>query len=225
DPASREPGDGGPAGTRPDGLAARAREALGVLRRGGAVRWLVLLQVSDLLLDVLTGFLALYLVDVVHATPGEAALGVAVRLGAGLAGDVLLVHVLERAGDLRVLGAGAAAAAVLYPAFLLVPGLGPKLAVLALLSVATASWYPVAQARWYQSLPGHSDVAVSLDSVAGLAGGLGPAAVGALAGWAGLGPALTTLAVVPLLVLAAVRPARRQQPPGSPRTDELAQTG
>lgn len=213
--AAGHDGVAGPAGAGPDGTAAvgggwpgplaRAREALGAARRGGALRWIVLLQVSDLLLDVLTGFLALYLVDVAHATPAEAALGVAVRLGAGLAGDVVTVHVLDRAGDLRVLRAGAAAAAVLYPAFLLVPGLGLKLAVLATLSIATASWYPVLQARWYQSLPGHSDVAVSLESAAALAGGLGPAAVGAIAGWAGLTWALAGLAAVPVVILVLAR--------------------
>lgn len=94
------------------------------LRQPGAARWLVLLQVCDLLLDILTGFLALYLVDIVHATPEQAALGVAIRLGTGLAGDVLLIQALERVSGLSLLRLSAAAAAVLYPGFLLVPGLG-----------------------------------------------------------------------------------------------------
>ena len=59
--------------------------AASIVRRSGALRWLLLLEVSDLLLDVLTAFLALYLVVAVHASPFMAALGVAVRLGAGLA--------------------------------------------------------------------------------------------------------------------------------------------
>jgi hypothetical protein len=67
------------------------------LRQPGVVRWLVLIQVCDLLLDILTGFVGLYLVDVVHATKEQAALGVAIRLGAGLAGDAVLIRVLERA--------------------------------------------------------------------------------------------------------------------------------
>ncbi len=194
----------------------RVREAAGVLRASGGLRWLLLLQVADLLLDVLTGFLALYLVDVAHASPAQAALAVAVRLGAGLAGDVLTVHLLERTRDLPVLRAAAAAAAVLYPAFLLVPGLAAKLAVLAALSVATASWYPVMQARWYRSLPEHSDVAVSLESAATLAGGLGPAAVGGLAGLVGLGWALAGLAAVPLVILAALARPASERRPGSP---------
>jgi FSR family fosmidomycin resistance protein-like MFS transporter len=101
-----------------------------------------------------------------------------------------------------VLRASAAAALALYPALLLVPGFWAKVAVLAALTLATAPWYPVLQARLYASLPGASGVAVSLTSAATLAGGLGPLAVGLLAGWLGLGWALAVLAVVPACVLA-----------------------
>jgi MFS transporter, FSR family, fosmidomycin resistance protein len=131
---------------------------------------------------VLTGFLALYLVDVAHLTPAIAALAIAIRLASGLAGDAALVFVLDRVADVTVLRASAIAAAVLYPGFLLVPGPVAKVAVLAVLSAATAPWYPLLQARLYGSLPGRSPVAVTLSSAAGLAGGLGPLAVGLIAG-------------------------------------------
>jgi FSR family fosmidomycin resistance protein-like MFS transporter len=147
----------------------------------------------------------------VHASPAVAALGVAVRLGAGLAGDALLLPVLERLDSLRVLRASVLAAGLLFPAFLLVPGLGLKLGALAGLSIATAPWYPVLQAELFASLPGRSGLAVSLASVAGLAGGLGPLAVGLLAQHFGLGWAMTGLALVPVVMLAA--PAR-SRPPG-----------
>ncbi len=177
------------------------RQAVSALGRGDVRRWLVLLEVADLLLDVLSGFLALYLVAVAHATPAQAALGVAVRLAAGLAGDLLVIRLLERFASLGILRAGAAAAAMLYPAFVAVPGLGLKLAVLAAVSVATAPWYPVIQAELYRSLPGRSGVAVSLSSAAGLLGGLGPLAVGLLAQRFGLTWAVTSLAVAPVVVL------------------------
>jgi MFS transporter, FSR family, fosmidomycin resistance protein len=182
-----------------------ARRILTALGQPGVIRWLALLQLSDLLLDVLTGFLAVYLVDVVHATPAEAALGVGVRLVAALAGDVLLVPLLDRTDGLRVLTASAAAAAAAYPAFLLAPGLWPKLAALAGLSVATACWYPVLQARVYGSLPGQSGVAVTLSSAAGLAGGAGPLAVGFLAERFGLTWALASLALTPAFLLIGLR--------------------
>jgi FSR family fosmidomycin resistance protein-like MFS transporter len=196
------------------GRAGALRRLRGALRQAGVVRWLVLLEVADLLLDVLTGFLAIYLVDVVHATPAQAALGVTVRLVAGLAGDAMLVRVLERTAGRRVLTASAAVAAVAYPGFLLVPGFWPKLVVLAGLSIATAPWYPMLQASLYGSLPGQSGVAVTLTSAAGLAGGIGPLAAGFLAERFGLSWALAGLAIAPVCMLAGLRwrPARRQPP-------------
>jgi len=200
---ARNPPAPAPPETRPDqprGLAA-ARHALAAPRRPGVARWLILLQVSDLLLDVFTGFLALYLVAVVHATPAQAALGVAIRLGAGLAGDAALLRALRHAGGLRLLRASAAVAAVTFPGFLLVPGLWPKLLLLACVSVITAPWYPVLQAQLYASLPDQSGVVVSLSSAAGLLGGAAPLAVGFLAQRFGLAWALAGLAAAPLCLL------------------------
>jgi MFS transporter, FSR family, fosmidomycin resistance protein len=179
-----------------------ARELASALRNWSAVRWLAMMQVADLLVDVLTGFLALYLVDVAHLRPAVAALAIAVRLGAGLAGDAALVAVLDRVTDLTVLRVSAVAAALLYPAFLLAPGVPAKLVILAALSAATAPWYPVLQARLYGSLPGRSSVAVTLSSAAGMAGGLGPLGVGLAAGWFGLSRALAFLTIVPVVILA-----------------------
>jgi FSR family fosmidomycin resistance protein-like MFS transporter len=186
-----------------DGWMARAREVTAAARNGGVLRWLVLLQVADLLVDVFSGFLGLYLVDVAHLSPGVAALGIAIRLGAALAGDAVLVWVLERAEDRTVLRVSAVAAALLYPGFLLVPGVVAKLVMLAGLSAATASWYPLLQARLYESLPGRSSVAVTLSSAAGMTGGLGPLAVGLIAEALGLTWALAGLVIVPVAILLA----------------------
>jgi len=146
---------GGEGGGRP-----AVRRALGALGDGEVVRWLALLQIGDLLLDVLTGYVAIYLVDVARASPAQAALGVAVRLGGGLAGDTAFVAVSHRVSGRTAVLASALAAAVLYPAFLLAPPLAAKLAILAALSAATACWYPAMQAGLYGSLPGSSDIAV-----------------------------------------------------------------
>ena len=194
-PVPRTGGDGAAAGWP------GWRETAAIVRRSGALRWLMLLQAADLLLDVLTTFLALYLVAVVHAAPSIAALGVAVRLGAGLLGDVILVQLLERYDSRTVLRASAGLAALLFPAFLLVPGLGSKLALLAGLTIATAPWYPVLTAELFGSLPGHSGLVVSLSSAAGLAGALGPLVIGVLAQHVGLSWAMVPLCVVPAAML------------------------
>jgi MFS transporter, FSR family, fosmidomycin resistance protein len=215
--AAPEAADGRPWSTR-------AREVLAALRDWSVLRWLLLLQVADLLVDVFTGFLGLYLVKVAHLSPAVAALAIAIRLGAGLAGDAALVVMLERVTDLTILRAGAVAAALLYPAFLLVPGTVAKLVILAALSMATAPWYPVLQARLYGSLPGRSSIAVTLSSAAGLAGGLGPLAVGLIADVFGLPWALAGLVAVPVAVLAGTavaRPGRREDAgPGRLERDE-----
>jgi len=197
DPADPVPAD------QADGDARRptARELAAALRSAGTARWLILLEVSDLLLDVLTGYVGIYLVDVAHASPAKAAIGVAIRLGAGLAGDAAFVALSRWAAGPGVLRVSAVAACVLYPAFLLVPWLPARLAILAVLSFATACWYPVIQAGLYTSLPGQSGVAVFFSSAAGLLGAAGPLAVGFIAQRAGLTWALAGLAVAPMLVL------------------------
>jgi FSR family fosmidomycin resistance protein-like MFS transporter len=185
------------------------RPALRITMESGAVRWLLLLETSDLLLDVFTGFLALYLVVSVHASPLVAAIGVAVRLGAGLAGYAALTPVLERFSPLRVLRVSVLISSVLFPVFLLVPGIAAKLIALAALSIVTAPWYPVLMAELYSSLPGRSGLAVSLSSAASLAGAAGPLVVGLLAQEVGLTWAMAVLCVVPVAMLAAPRrPAR-----------------
>jgi len=196
--------------------AARVREVMAALRDWPVLRWLVLLEVADLLVDVLTGFLALYLVDAAHLRPEVAALAIAIRSGAALAGAAALVSVLDRVTDVTVLRASAVVAALAYPGFLLAPGPAAKLIILAVLSAATAPWYPLLQARLYGSLPGRSAVAVTLGSAAGLAGGLGPLAVGMIAGRLGLPAALAALVFVPVAVLAGTLSAARRPAPDRP---------
>ncbi len=107
-------GDGGQSGAGgqsgddgENGERASVRDALRAVRQGGVARWVVLLEISDLLLDVLTGYVGIYLVDVVGASPAQAAVGVAVRLGAGLAGDALFVVVSRRISGPAALRASA----------------------------------------------------------------------------------------------------------------------
>jgi MFS transporter, FSR family, fosmidomycin resistance protein len=212
-------GDADPDGADPDdssdddGAWPGWRAAASLVRGSGALRWLVLLEVANLMLDVLTPFLALYLVTVVHVSPLVASLAIAVRLGAGLAGDVILIHALARLDSRRVIRASIWATLALFPAFLLVPGLGLKLVALAALTIATAPWYPVLQAELYGSLPGRSGLAVSLTSASGLLGALGPVAAGLLAQRFGLSWAMAALCIVPVLMLAV--PAARRGGPGT----------
>lgn len=189
---------------RPADVRASFRAALAAVRRRDVLRWLALLEVTDLMLDVLHGFLALYLVDVAGASPARAALGVAVWTGAGLAGDALLLLVLRRFSGLSYLRASAAAVAVVYPALLLTPGFVPKLVPLALLGLLNSGWYAIPKARLYEALPGQSGSAMALGTITGFAGGAFPLAIGLVAGAAGLGTALWIPLAAPLILLVAL---------------------
>jgi MFS transporter, FSR family, fosmidomycin resistance protein len=190
-----------PGGANGESLVAGLRHALGALRRREVLRWLGLLEAADLMLDVLHGYLALYFVDVAGFGAVEAALALAVWTGAGLAGDALLLVVLARADGLRYLRASAVAVTLAYPAFLLVPSVEGKLAVLALLGLLNAGWYAIPKANLYAALPGRSGIAMAVGSVSGFAGALAPLGLGLAAETLGLEPTMWLLLLGPLALL------------------------
>src|SRR5439155_10018510 len=85
-----------PSGAGPVEIGHVVRRALRELRRASVLRWLILLELTDLLGDVLFGFIALYFVDVAGTRPAVAGVAVVVWAVAGLAGDALLLPVLRR---------------------------------------------------------------------------------------------------------------------------------
>jgi MFS transporter, FSR family, fosmidomycin resistance protein len=207
----RSNGDGQP------GLHALFRRAARTLRRGEVLRWLAVLQFQDLMVDVLFGFLALYFVDVCGTSPVTAGLAVAVWTAAGLAGDALVIAVLRRVPALAWLRWSSVAVAVVFPAFLLISSLVAKLGLLAVIAVLTGGWYAVPKARLYTAMAGASGTAASLTAVSGLAGGLFPLALGALASVVGLGAAMWACLLGPVGLLILL-PAAGGPRPGGPGT-------
>ncbi len=177
------------------------RGALAALKRGEVLRWLVLLEFSDLLLDVLFGFLALYFVDVAGLSPGQAVLGVAVWSGVGLLGDFLLIPLLERVKGLDYLRISVLLELALFPAFLLVPDVTAKFVLLGLLGLFNSGWYAILQGRLYSSMPGRSGTVMTLQNVVGLAGKLLPFGIGLVAQFFGLRVAIWLLLAGPLALL------------------------
>ena len=141
--------------------------AVRALRRGEVLRWLTLLMFSDLMLDVLLGFLALYLVDVVGVTPAQAGLAVAVWTTVGLVGDFLLMPLLERVRGLSYLRVSAVIEFALFTTFLLAPGFWVKLVPLGLLGLFNAGWYSILKGRLYTSMPGQSGTVMALGNIFG----------------------------------------------------------
>jgi FSR family fosmidomycin resistance protein-like MFS transporter len=181
----------------------------------------VTLEAADLLLDVFHGFLALYLVDVARLDPRAAAIGVAAWTGAGLVGDWLLLHVLRRVDGLRYLRLSVPAALALYPAFLVAPSSGLKLALVAALGLLNSGWYAIPKARLYATLPGESGAAVSVGGIGGLAGAAVPLALGLVAESFGLGPTMWILLLSPVALLAAVWSSPGKSVPATSRGQPL----
>jgi FSR family fosmidomycin resistance protein-like MFS transporter len=179
-------------------LRTGARDALDALRRPEVRRWLILLECSDLMLDVLGSFLALYLVDVAHATPAQAAFGLALFAGVGLGGDALLVPILERTDGLRYLRASVLSTLAAFPALLLVRSLTMKWVLIAALGLLNSGWYAIPKARLYSAMPGRSATVMTLANTFGLVAALVPLALGAAAQRIGLAPTMWLLLLGPV---------------------------
>jgi FSR family fosmidomycin resistance protein-like MFS transporter len=177
------------------------KNTLSALKRKEVLRWLVLLEFSDLMLDVLYGFLALYLVDVAGFTYPQAALGVAVWTGCGLASDFLLIPLLDRVKGMEYLRISIWAELILFPSFLLFPSFYPKLVLVGLLGFFNAGWYAILKANLFRSMPGQSGSVLALDNVSGMVGKLLPLVIGLAAQAYGLQSAMWLLLAGPIVLL------------------------
>ncbi|HYE66052.1 MAG TPA: MFS transporter [Pyrinomonadaceae bacterium] len=186
------------------GMMDGVRGAFRALKRREVLRWLILLELADLLLDGLYGFLALYFVDVVGATQVQAGLAIAIWTGVGLPGDLLLIPLLERVRGLRYLRWSTLVALFLFPAFLLTPNFTLKVVMLGLLGLTNAGWYSILQAQLYSVMPGQSGTVMALGSVFGLVGGLIPLGIGILAEQYGLGVSSWLLVLGPVALMFAI---------------------
>jgi FSR family fosmidomycin resistance protein-like MFS transporter len=179
-------------------------DAFDALLRGEVLRWLVLLQFADLMLDILHGFLALYFVDVVGVSPAQAALGVAVWTGAGLLSDFLLIPLLERVAGLRYLRISALVVLFIYPAFLLVESWPLKLVLIGSLGLLNAGWYAIPKGQLYTAMPGQSGTVMTLTNIFGFIGALFPLGLGWIAQGLGLDVALWFIIIGPIILLLGI---------------------
>lgn len=178
--------------------------ALNALKRLPVLRWLVLLELANLMGDWLLSYLALYFVDVAGASKTQAALGVALWTGVGLLGDFLLIPLLERVRGLTYLRYSALAEFALFVAFLLAPGLWPKMVIVALLGFGNAGWYSILQAQMYEEMPGKSGTVMAVNDVSSLVSGLVPLGIGLAARTWGLGAAMWLLLAGPVALLIGI---------------------
>ncbi len=171
------------------------------LKDWSVVRWLILLEFSDLMLDIFYGFLPLYFVDVAGFTPAQAALSVAVWSGVGLLGDFLLIPLVERVQGLNYLRVSVLLELFLFPAFLLSPQPWLKLVLVGLMGFFNAGWYAILKANLFDSMHGKSSMVLTLDNVSGLIGKLIPVGIGLAAQAFGLGAAMWLLLAGPIVLM------------------------
>jgi FSR family fosmidomycin resistance protein-like MFS transporter len=162
------------------------------------MRWMILLQFSDLLLDVLTGYLALYFTDVIGFTVAQASLMVSVLMLAGLVSNIVLIPLLERYPGRKLVRLSAGITGLLYAAWLLVPWLWAKIGLIIIIKLVTLGWYEVLQGEAFATVPGRSGTVMAINSVIGLLGGGISFIVGWVAAQAGLPAAMWILLVGPI---------------------------
>lgn len=188
-------------GDAPPDFRERFKQAWIIVRQFHVMRWVALLEFSDLMLDILMSFLALYFVDVVGFNPATAAIAVSVWTGVGLVGDFLIVFLLERVDGLAYLRVSAVLEFVLYTAFLLVDDVLLKVAILGIIGFFNAGWYSVLQGRLYSALPGQSGMVLFVSNIGGLFGATMPFVIGAIASQWGLSVAMWVMLLGPLALM------------------------
>lgn len=190
------------------------RAAFAALKRGEVWRWLLLLEFSDLMLDVFLGFLALYFVDVVHASEAQAGLIVTLWLALGMATDFLFIPFIDRQSDsMKYMRVTALLEILALTLFLLLPGLLPKLAAIVLVNIFNTGWYPILKGRLYSALPGQSASLMAIGAVTTPLGKLFPFLIGLLADQFGLGTAIWLLLLGPIALIIGLprRPERSRE--------------
>jgi MFS transporter, FSR family, fosmidomycin resistance protein len=171
------------------------------------MRWLILLQFSDLLLDVLTGYLPLYFTDVTGMSIAQASLMMSVLMLAGLISNIVLIPMLERFPGRNLVRISAGVTGVLYAAWLLAPWLWAKIGLIILIKLVTLGWYEVLQGEAFATIPGRSGTVMATNSIMGLLGGGISFFIGWAAAQVGLPAAMWLLLAGPIcLVLFVPKP-------------------
>lgn len=171
------------------------------VRNPRLMRWLVLLPISDLLLDVLTGYLPLYFTDVAGFSVAQASLMVSVLMLASLVSNIVLIPILERFPGRKVVRLSAGVTAFLYAAWLLAPWLWAKIGLIILIKLATLGWYEVLEGEAFATIPGRSGTVMAINSVIGLLAGAIAFLVGWVAARAGLPAAMWILLAGPVCLV------------------------
>lgn len=171
------------------------------LRNVKLLRWIVLLDLSDLLLDIFTGYAALYFADVAGLGETQVALVLSLMMLAGLASDLIVIPLLEKFNGRTIVHWSAAVVIPFYVAFLLVPWPVVKIVLVLLVKLCTLGWYSVMEGEAFAAAPGRSGTVKAIGSLSGLLVGALIGFLGWFAERFGLQPMMWLLLAGPLALL------------------------
>lgn len=166
--------------------------------------WVGLVSIADLLLDIFLSYSILYFSDVVGLSAAQTSLVLTALMIASLIADLILIPLLERVPGRSVVRASAAAALIVYPAFLLVPWIWVKIILVIAIRFTTLGWYPVLKGETYAAAPGRSGTVEAVNSMGGLISGALAWLVGLAANQYGLSAAMWLLLAAPVTLLLGV---------------------
>ena len=180
------------------------------IRNPQLLRWLALLELSDLMLDRFISYVPLYFTDVLAINPAQASLALTGIMLAGLCADLIVIPLLEKIPGLHLVRASAVVNGVVFTAALLAPWLWVKMLLLILVSITTLGWYPVLQGEAYATLPERTGTVMAVNSLTGLISGGIAWFIGWLAEQIGLNNAMWFLLLSPISLVLLIRPQKKK---------------
>ena len=194
-------------GARDESISIRklSRSLMAALRNRQMLKWIILTELADFMLDKLLEVTGLYFHDVVHVSLAGASAAVAVFTIVGLIGNGLIVPMLEKMRGVRLLRVTAIVALVAYTALLLAPIVWIKYVLIGVISFSTAGWFAILRAKCFEVLPGQSGVVIAVTSLANLLSLFVPFVLGSIADAIGLPTAMWLLAIGPVALIIGVR--------------------
>jgi FSR family fosmidomycin resistance protein-like MFS transporter len=189
------------------------RAAFSALKRKEVWRWLLLLEFADLLMDVFLSYMALYFVDVGHVTETQAGIAVTIWLILGMIMDFAFIPFIDRQpNSIKYLRITAGLEVFAFAAFLLLPGLIPKIVAIVFVNFFNTGWYPILQGRLYSNLPGQSASILTIGAVTTPIAKFFPFMIGFLADQFGLQTAMWILLLGPLALIIGLPRQSAQSP-------------
>jgi len=168
------------------------------LRNRPLLRWIGLLQIADLLLDVFISYSALYFSDVVGLSATQTSLVLSGLMLSHLISNLALIPLLERVPGRKVVRTSAWLALLVYPAFLLAPWTWARSCWGSRPAFAPSAGTRCCKARLTRLRPAGLGQCWALSSLGSLVGGALIWLVGMVANRAGLQVAMWLLLLGPL---------------------------